>query len=69
MTPFKVPDNISLVIVDYDSGKPINKIDKKSIYESFKSKNSSQAGFENSLNINTLGVYRSNINKEIFTLY
>jgi len=67
--PFKIPQSINMVIVDYDSGKPVNTINKKSIYESFKAKNSSEVDLENSININTLGTYRTSINNKILRLY
>ena len=67
--PFKIPQSINIVIVDYDSGKPVNIINKKSIYESFKAKNSTEVDLENSININTLGAYRTSINKKILRLY
>ena len=58
-----------MVIVDYDSGKPVNIINKKSIYESFKAKNTTEVDLENSKNINTLGTYRTSINNKILRLY
>ena len=67
--PFKIPQSINIVIVDYDSGKPVNIINKRSIYESFKAKNSTEVDLENSININTLGAYRTSINKKILRLY
>ena len=67
--PFKIPKSINMVIVDYDSGKPVNTINKKSIYESFKAKNTTEVDLENSININTLGTYRTSINNKILRLY
>ena len=67
--PFKIPQSINLVIVDYDSGKPVRTINKKSIYESFKAKNSTEIDLENPININTLGTHRTNINRKILRLY
>ena len=69
MLPFKIPKTIDIVIVDYETGKPSNFNKKKSIYESFKIKNSSNVGLENLININTLEAHRTNINKKILGLY
>ena len=66
--PFKIPPSINIRIVDYDTGEPTNTINKKSIYESFQEKNS-LADLAKSKNINTLGTYRTNINKKILRLY
>ena len=45
--PFKVPKNISLVMVDVESGLRPNANTKKIIYESFKTKDNIIVGLEN----------------------
>ena len=67
--PFQIPETINLTIVDYETGKRVDSINKKSIYESFESKNRSNVDLANSTNINTLGVYRTGINRRILRLY
>ena len=67
--PFKIPESINLVIVDYETGKPANLIDKNTIYESFKSKNSLNVNLENVINTNTLGIHRTKTNTKILRLY
>jgi len=67
--PFKIPETINLVIVDHETGRPTEVVNKKTMYESFKSKNVSHDSIENSKNINTVGTHRTNINKKILTIY
>jgi penicillin-binding protein 1A len=67
--PFKVPQNISLVLIDVESGlQPSNKT-KKIIYESFKTKDDIIVGFENLSDKNRLSFYDSENKKAIFKFY
>ena len=62
--PFKVPKDISLVVVDIDTGLQPNSGTKKIIYESFKRKNDIIVGLENLSDKDRFGFYDSE-NKEI----
>jgi penicillin-binding protein 1A len=67
--PFKVPQNISLMSIDVESGlQPSNKT-KKIIYESFKTKDDIIVGFENLSDKNRLSFYDSENKKAIFKFY
>ena len=67
--PFKVPKNISLVVVDVESGLQPNANTKKIIYESFKTKNGIIVGLENLSVKDRLGFYDSNNKRTIFKFY
>ncbi len=67
--PFKVPQNISLVSIDVESGlQPSNKT-KKIIYESFKTKDDIIVGFENLSDKDRLSFYDSENKKAILKFY
>ena len=67
--PFRIPQNINLVIVDAETGLPGNVNTKKVIYESFKSKDNIVAGLEKSLNKDKLGLYDNETKRLIFRFY
>jgi penicillin-binding protein 1A len=67
--PFKVPKNINLVIVDIETGlQPINST-KKTIYESFKSKDSFILNLEKLSNKDRLSSYDNKNQKTILRFY
>ena len=67
--PFKIPKNINLVLVDVETGLPINSNTKKIIYESFKAKDNFIVGLEKPLNKDRLGFYDSKTEKSILRFY
>ena len=67
--PFKVPQNISLVLVDAENGLQPTIDTKKIIYESFKTKNNVIVGLENLSNKDRLSLNDSDENKKIFKFY
>ena len=67
--PFKVPDNINLVMVDLETGLQPNNKTKKIIYESFKSKDNFMFDLEKPYNTNTLGFYDSENKRTIYMFY
>jgi len=62
--PFKVPKDISLVVVDIENGLQPNANTQKIIYESFKRKNDIIVGLENLSDKDRFGFYDSE-NKEV----
>jgi penicillin-binding protein 1A len=67
--PFKVPQNINLVLVDVETGLEPNFNTKKFIYESFKSKNNSIIGLEKNTDKDKLSYSNSKIQKTILRFY
>ena len=67
--PFKVPKNISLVVIDAESGLQPDKNTKKIIYESFKTKDNILVGLKNLSDKNRSGFYDSENGKTIFKFY
>ena len=67
--PFKVPKNISLMIVDVESGLQPNENTKKIIYESFKTKDNIIVGLENLSDKDRLEFYDTENKKTIFRFY
>ena len=67
--PFKVPNNINLVIVDVETGLPPNDNTKKMIYESFKSGDNFIVNLEKSSNKDRLRFYDSENQKTTLRFY
>jgi membrane carboxypeptidase/penicillin-binding protein len=67
--PFRIPKNIHLVMVDVETGLPRKSKTKKTIYESFKSKDNFIVGLENLLNKDKLELYDSENEKSILRFY
>ena len=67
--PFKVPNNINLVIVDVETGLPPNDNTKKMIYESFKSGDNFIVNLEKSSNKDRLRFYDSENKKTTLRFY
>tara|TARA_B110000116_G_C16760121_1_gene547955 strand:- start:50 stop:1726 length:1677 start_codon:yes stop_codon:yes gene_type:complete len=67
--PFKVPKNISLVVVDVETGLQPSTKTKKIIYESFKTKDNIWIGLENLSDKDKLGFYDSKNVKTILKFY
>ena len=67
--PFKVPNDINLVMVDVETGLQPNNKTKKIIYESFKSKGNFMFNLEKPSNTSTLGFYDSQNQKTILRFY
>ena len=67
--PFKVPQNINLVLVDVETGLEPNFNTKKFIYESFKSKNNYIIGLEKNTDKDKLSYNNSKIQKTILRFY
>ena len=67
--PFKIPKNISLVVVDAETGLQPTVNTKKIIYESFKTKDNIIEGLENLSVKDRLGFYDSENKKIIFKFY
>ena len=67
--PFKVPKNISLMVVDVESGLQPNDNTKKIIYESFKVKDNIIVGIENLSAKDRFGFYDSENRKTILKFY
>ena len=67
--PFKVPKNITLVLVDVESGLQSNASTKKIIYESFKTKNNIIDSLENLSNKDRLGFNYTENKKIILKFY
>ena len=67
--PFKVPKNISLVVVDVESGLQPNENTKKIIYESFKTKDNILVGLKNLSDKDRLGFYDSENKKTVLKFY
>ena len=67
--PFKIPKNISLVLVDVETGLQPNANTKKIIYESFKTQDNILVGLENLSDKDRLGFYDSGNKKTILEFY
>ena len=67
--PFKVPNNINLVIVDVETGLPPNDNTKKMIYESFKSEDNFIVSLEKLSNKDRLRFYDSDNQKNTLRFY
>jgi len=67
--PFKVPQNISLVLIDVESGLQPSDKTKKIIYESFKTKGDIIVGLENLSNKDRLSYYDFENKKAILKFY
>ena len=67
--PFKVPKNISLVVVDVESGLQPNTDTKIIIYESFKTKDNIIVGLKNLSVKDRLGFYDSENEKTVLKFY
>ena len=67
--PFKVPKNITLVMVDAETGLKPNNNTKKIIYEAFKKNNIYSDGFENLSNTDILTFNDSESKKDILKFY
>tara|TARA_B100000315_G_scaffold59545_1_gene54020 strand:- start:2993 stop:5350 length:2358 start_codon:yes stop_codon:yes gene_type:complete len=67
--PFKVPQNISLVLIDVESGLQPSDKTKKIIYESFKTKDDIIIGLENLSDKDRLSFYDSESKKTILKFY
>jgi len=67
--PFKIPENISLMLVDVESGLKPNENTKKVIYESFKMKDDILVGLKNLSDKDRLGVYDSQNKETILKFY
>jgi len=67
--PFKIPDTISLVMVDVETGLSPNSRTKNTIYESFKPEDNFDVGVENLSNKYRLGLYDSEDKKSILRFY
>ena len=67
--PFRIPKNINLVIVDAETGLPLNTYTKKAIYESFKPNDNLIVNLEKLSNKDRLGFYDSGNEIAIFRFY
>jgi len=67
--PFKIPKNISLMVVDAENGLPPNEKTKKIIYESFKTKENILVNRNAVSDNDTKGLYDSKKKKIIFKFY
>ena len=67
--PFKIPQNISLVLIDAESGLQPSDKTKKIIYESFKTKDDIIVGLENLSDKDRLSFYDSENKKAILKFY
>jgi len=67
--PFRIPENISFVMVDAETGLPVNSKTKKTIYESFKTEDKIITGLVNSSNKDKLKLYESPTEKVVFKFY
>ncbi len=67
--PFKIPKNIHFIMVDVETGLPPDKDTKKTIYESFKSKNNFFTNLEKLSNKDRLDFYDSEKEKKILKFY
>ncbi len=67
--PFKVPNNINLVVVDAETGLQPNATTKKIIYESYKSNDNFMLDLQKLTNIDTSKVYNSENQSLIFKFY
>ena len=67
--PFKIPENISLVIVDAENGLEPNENTKKVIYESFKTKEDILVGLKNLSDKNAYEQYDSKNIKTTLRFY
>ena len=67
--PFKVPKNISLVVVDVESGLQPNTDTKIIIYESFKTKDNIIVGLKNLSAKDRFGFYDSENEKTVLKFY
>ena len=67
--PFKVPKNISLVMVDVETGQTPNERTKNIIFESFKPEDNFIARVENLSNKDRLGLYDSENKRAILRFY
>jgi penicillin-binding protein 1A len=67
--PFKIPQNISLVLIDAESGLQPSDKTKKIIYESFKIKDDTTISLENLSDKDRLSFYDSENKKEILKFY
>ena len=67
--PFRIPENISFVMVDAETGLPVNSKTKKTIYESFKTEDNIITGLVNSSNKDKLKSYDSPTEKVLLKFY
>ena len=67
--PFKIPENISLIMVDVETGLPPNGNKKKIIYESFKPNDKFILSLEKLSNKDKLGEHDSKNNERILRFY
>ncbi len=67
--PFKVPENISLVLVDVENGLPASSNTKKIIYEAFKAESDAVVNLENLSSKDKLGLYDSKNKETILKFY
>ena len=67
--PFKIPKNINLVIVDVDTGLRPDNNTKRTILESFKTKDNFFVGLENQKNKDKLGINDSQTKEPILKFY
>ncbi len=67
--PFRVPKNISLVLVDLNNGLRPDNNTKKTIFESFKTQDNVIVGLENLYNVDKLGFYDSENKKTTLKFY
>ena len=67
--PFKIPKNINLVIVDADTGLRPDNNTKRTILESFKTKDNFFVGLENQKNKDKLGINDSQTKEPILKFY
>jgi len=67
--PFKIPKNISLMVVDVETGLQPNPNTKNIIYESFKTKDNILVGLKNLSDKDRLGIYDSENKKMILKFY
>ena len=67
--PFKVPENINLVMVDEETGQPPNSETKRIIYESFKPEDNFVVGFNNSSDNYRSEFYDTENKKVIYKFY
>ena len=67
--PFRVPENINLVMVDVETGLPPNSNSKKIIYESFKPQDDFLTNLEKYPDKSRLGLYDSKDKKNVLRFY
>ena len=67
--PFRIPENINLVMVDVDTGLPPNSNSKKIIYEAFKPQDEFLTELEKYTDKARLGLYDSKDKKNVLRFY